>query len=77
MELISPKYRTRLIKEIASAIWKEFPTYQEAYIYIDGWHYVTSSWDGNMENFEILLSYYECIRIKGENRFIVPMQMAR
>lgn len=54
MELISPKYRTRLIKEIASAIWKEFPTYQEAYIYIDGWHYVTSSWDGNMENFEIL-----------------------
>lgn len=56
MELMSPKYKTHLIKEIAESIWREFKSYQEVLIYIESWHYTEPGYDSYFENFEIVYS---------------------
>ena len=54
MELMSPKYKTHLIKEIAESIWREFKSYQEVLIYIQSWHHTEPGYDSYFENFEIV-----------------------
>ena len=54
MELMSPKYKTHLIKEIAESIWREFKSYQEVLIYIQSWYYTEPGYDSYFENFEIV-----------------------
>lgn len=54
MELISPKYRTHLIKDVSIAIWNEFHTYSEVNIYFQGWHSVEDNGFYTTENFEII-----------------------
>lgn len=50
---ISPKYRMNLTKNIAEAIWEEFKSYKEVFLYIDKWHQVDQEWNNHWENFEI------------------------
>jgi hypothetical protein len=53
IDVISPKYLMKLIKEIHEAIWKEYPSYKEVSQYIEKWHEVTDDWNDHWENFYI------------------------
>jgi hypothetical protein len=55
MELISPKYRMKLVKQVAEAIWAEYSSYKEVEFYIQNWHYLEEDQWGNIqwENFSI------------------------
>jgi hypothetical protein len=54
MDRISPKYQMNLIKDIDKAIWKEYPSYKEALMYILKWHEEEQEWNNFWENFPIL-----------------------
>ena len=51
MELISPKYRVNLIRNIEEAIWSEFGSYANVSLYVEGWHRKAGDW--SEENFHI------------------------
>jgi hypothetical protein len=55
MELISPKYRMKLVKQVADAIWAEYGSYKEVEFYIQKWHVFQEDQWGNFqwENFYI------------------------
>ncbi len=55
MDLISPKYRVTLIRNIERAIWKEYSSYADVSLYIEGWHQDAGVWAE--ENFKIQYSY--------------------
>lgn len=57
MELISPKYRMKLTKQVADAIWAEYMSYKEVEFYIQKWHNYSEDQWGNIqwENFSIKL----------------------
>ena len=55
MHTISPKYRMKLTKQVADAIWAEYASYKEVEFYIQKWHhYEEDQWGNNQwENFSI------------------------
>lgn len=55
MDTISPKYRMKLTKQVADAIWAEFASYKEVEYYIQQWHqFEEESWGhSHWENFSI------------------------
>lgn len=53
-DLISPKYLMKLIKSVHDEIWKEFPSYKEARLYINRWHTEVQEWNNYWENFAIV-----------------------
>lgn len=57
MELISPRYRMKLTKQVADAIWAEYNSYKEVEFYIQKWHNCSDDQWGNIqwENFSIKL----------------------
>lgn len=55
MELISPKYKVFLIRDIIDTLWKELQTWDNVWLYIKGWHReYTDRWP--TENFNIKYS---------------------
>ena len=55
MELISPKYKVLLIRDIIDTLWKELQTWDNVWLYIKGWHReYTDRWPA--ENFNIKYS---------------------
>lgn len=55
MEFISPKYRMKLVKQVADAIWAEYSSYKEVEFYIQKWHHFEEDQWGYIqwENFSI------------------------
>jgi len=52
MELISPKYKVFLIRDIINTLWNELQTWDNVWLYIKGWHReYTNRWPA--ENFNI------------------------
>jgi hypothetical protein len=41
MEMISPKYRMKLNKQVADAIWAEYGTFKRAIFYFEQWRIKT------------------------------------
>lgn len=55
MELISPKYKVLLIRDIIDTLWRELQTWDSVWLYIKGWHReYTDRWPA--ENFNIKYS---------------------
>jgi hypothetical protein len=55
MEFISPKYRMKLVKQVADAIWAEYSSYKDVELYIQNWHFLEVDQWGNIqwENFSV------------------------
>ncbi len=53
MELISPKYRVHLIRDIEEAIWQEFGSYANVYTYFQGWESLNMGYELPFSSFKI------------------------
>lgn len=54
-DIISPKYRMKLVKEVSIAIWAEYKTYKEVRYYINKWYVEEhDTYNNSWSNFDIV-----------------------